>query len=46
MRQLRSPRQHADERGRAYLLLELLVDGIQCILDGHALKISCSDLEA
>lgn len=46
MGQLRSPRQDADDRGRAYLLLELLVDGIQCILDGYALEVSCGNLEA
>lgn len=33
-------------RLETYLLLELLVDGVQRILDGHALEVSRSDLEA
>lgn len=36
----------AEGRGGAYPLLELLVDGIQCILDCHALEIPCNNLES
>jgi hypothetical protein len=30
---------------RTHLLLELLVDGVQCILDGDTLQVSCGDFE-
>lgn len=36
----------AEGRSGAYPLLELLVDGIQCILDCHALEVPCNDLES
>lgn len=33
-------------RGGTYSLLELLVNGIQCILDCHALEVPCNNLES